>query len=199
MNPSRKLIFIVLISILVAGAGIAFVLLSGADKTSEISNDINETINEGNPPWAIIIPVMVAIIGLSLVPFFKIFFPGTIKNGVTAEATVLKVWDTGVSINDNPQIGLLLEVHPLTGTTFQVEAKKVVSRLNTGVIQPGVKVKILYDPSNIKRVLVQSFQEMDSHPTNTEIRLRELQDLREKSLITLEEYEKKREEILKAL
>lgn len=199
MNPSRRLIFIVLISILIAGAGIAFILVSGADKTPVISKGINETVNEGNPPWAIIIPVMVAIIGLSLLPFFKIFFPGTIKNGVTAEATVQKVWDTGVSINDNPQIGILLNVTPSTGPAFQVEAKKVVSRLNTGVIQPGVKVKVLYDPLNIKRVLVQSFQDMESHPTSTEIRLRELNDLREKSLITLEEYEKKREEILKAL
>ena len=201
MNPSRKLILIVLISILAAGAGIAFILLKGADQTSEISNHVNETINDGNPPWAIIIPVMVAIIGLSLVPFFKIFFTGTIKNGVTAEATILKVWDTGVSINDNPQVGLLLEVHPLTGTVFQVEAKKVVSRLQTSLIQPGVKAQVLYDPANLKRVEVKSFQVETAAPGigEVEMRLNELNRLRDKELITKDEYDKKREEIIKSL
>jgi hypothetical protein len=128
-----------------------------------------------------------------------ILFPGTIKNGVKAEAAVMKVWDTGASINDNPQVGMLLDVRPSMGATFQAETKKVASRLNTGVIQPGVKVQALYDPANPKRMEVQSIQRFNENPSSIEIRLKELQNLRDKELVALDEYEKKRAEILKVL
>jgi hypothetical protein len=201
MNTTRKIILISLIFSLVAMAAVAFFIMNGAVKNPENGKNNNEVIDEENPPWAIIIPVMVTIIGLSLVPFFKIFFPGTIKNGVAAEATVLKVWDTGVSINDNPQVGLLLDVHPPTGATFQAEAKKVVSRLQTSLIQPGVNALVLYDPTNPKRLEVKSFQTANAAPGigDVEMRLSELNRLRDKELITKDEYDKKREEIIKSL
>ncbi len=199
MQSTRKIILISLIFSLVAMAAVAFIIMRGADTTPEASTDSSETAEDDNPPWAIIIPIMVVVIGLSFLPFFKIFFPGTIKNGIKAEATVMKVWDTGVSINDNPQVGMLLDVRPSMGAAFQAEAKKIVSRLNTGIIQPGVKVQVLYDPANPKRLEVQTIQGSVENPSTIETRLRELQNLREKDLITLGEYEKKREEILKTL
>ena len=32
--------------------------------------------------------------------------------GEAAQAEILKVWDTGMTINDDPVVGFLLEVHP---------------------------------------------------------------------------------------
>ena len=134
----------------------------------------------------------------------RILFPGTIKNGVQAEATVMKVWDTGVSINDNPQVGMLLDVRPTLAPAFQAEAKKLVSRINPNAIQPRMKVQVVYDPANPKRIEIQSIQGFDETQTasavcTAEMRLKELNNLREKDLISRDEYEKKREEILKDL
>jgi translation elongation factor EF-1alpha len=151
-----------------------------------------------------IVPGILIIVGISLLPFLRTLFPVTIKNGVTAEATVLSVWDTGVSINDNPQVGMLLDVRPTLAPAFQAEAKKLVSRINTGAIQPGMKVQVLYDPANPKRIEVQSIQGFDETQaapgvSTTEMRLKELSNLKEKDLISRDEYDKKREEILKNL
>src|SRR5512141_2906007 len=50
-------------------------------------------------------------------------------SGETAPATIVRMWDTGVSINDNPRVGLLLDVRPANRAPFQVEVKKVIGRL----------------------------------------------------------------------
>ena len=59
------------------------------------------------------------------------------KTGVPAQARILSLSDTGVTVNMNPQIKLLLEVTPPMGSTYQVEMKKVISRLDTASYQPG--------------------------------------------------------------
>jgi hypothetical protein len=134
-----------------------------------------------------------------MLPFLRIIFPREIKNGVTAQAKVLKVWDTGVSINDNPQVGLLLEVSPPGGNSFQVEAKTMVSRLNAALVQPGITAEVKYDPEKPQRIQILSLNIQGTAPSNAAGRMEELNDLYDKGLITKEEYQQKREEILKAL
>jgi hypothetical protein len=203
MKFTRKALLISLIFD-VAVIGVVIFLFLRGNGTSTVTSNLSGTTSEG-PQWVVfIIPGILIIVGLSLLPFLRTLFPGIIKNGVTAEATVLKVWDTGVSINDNPQVGMLLDVHPSMAPAFQIEAKKLVSRINTGAIQPGMKVQVLYDPANPKRIEVQSIQGFDETQASpavstTEMRLKELNNLREKDLISRGEYDKKREEILKGL
>jgi hypothetical protein len=79
-----------------------------------------------------------------------------LKTGISAEGTVLKIWDTGVTINDNPQIGLLVEVRPQTGMPFQSETKLVISRLDVGAYQPGMTVNVRYDPKNQSKVAIEN-------------------------------------------
>lgn len=79
-----------------------------------------------------------------------------LKTGISADGTVLKIWDTGVTINDNPQIGLLVEVRPQTGMPFQSETKLVISRLDVGAYQPGMKVNVRYDPNDPSKVAIES-------------------------------------------
>jgi hypothetical protein len=197
MKTTRKILLVSLISAaLTIGVAVFLVYKVSAPSTQGASS----SSSGGVVVW--VIPLVVVIAGLSLLPFLRILFPRVIRNGVRARATVLKVWDTGVSINDNPQVGLLLEVQPEDGAPFQAETKKVVSRLNAALIQPGVKAKVVFDPSNPRRVEVQSF-EVESggagKVVDTEARLRELKNLREQDLVTEEEYQKKKEEILKGL
>jgi hypothetical protein len=198
-KPTRIIFLASMLSLILGLAVVAFIFLAGPNQNHQTKESTSAVSQDGDSVPFFVIPVVLVVVGLSFLPFMRIFFPTKIKNGVVAEATVMKVWDTGVSINDNPQVGMLLDVHPPTGTSFQAETKKVVSRLNTGVIQPGVQVQVFYDPANLKRLVVQSIQGFNENPTNVEARLNELKNLQEKNLITAEEYQKKREEIIKSL
>lgn len=66
--------------------------------------------------------------------------------GLPAQAKILKIWDTGTTINQNPVVGLLLEVHPPGGTPFQAETEQLISRLQVPMIQPGMEISVKYDP-----------------------------------------------------
>ncbi len=158
----------------------------------------------------IVVPISLVIVFFSLRPFWHFFFPRKMKNPIEADAKVLKVWDTGVSVNDNPQVGVLLQVHPPfgapQGTDFELEAKTLVSRLNAALVQPGVMAKIRYEAEKPKLNEVITF-DLDSpqpHPaeerrlTSAE-RLQEIADLKARGLITEAEYARKREEILREI
>lgn len=75
-----------------------------------------------------------------------------LKEGVAANATILKIWDTGVTLNDNPQVGLLLEVQPIGREPFRVEMKSIISRIALAQVQPGRVVPVRYDPANPSNV-----------------------------------------------
>ena len=81
---------------------------------------------------------------------------GSIKNGVTAQGTILRTWDTGTTINDNPVVGFALNVTPTTEPAFQVEMKQIVSRIQIGAFLPGAAVEVMYDPADHKKVKIQS-------------------------------------------
>ena len=69
------------------------------------------------------------------------------KNGVAATAKVLEVSDTGVTLNNAPQVKLMLEVNSPTGT-YLVETKQYISRLQTSLFQPGSVIPVLIDPND---------------------------------------------------
>ena len=70
------------------------------------------------------------------------------KTGVPATARIVQLSDTGVTINNNPQIKMLLEVTPPMGQPYMVEMKKVISRLDTYSYQPGMSVSVIVDPND---------------------------------------------------
>ena len=207
MKSARWILIISLAVALVPLLVMGFIALSG--QGSEIFGGDWE---EGDGTiMLIMVPVVLLIVFFSLRPFWHLFFPRKMKNPVDAEAKVLKVWDTGVSVNDNPQVGLTLEVRPPLGapqgTSFEIEAKTLVSRLNAALVQPGAMAKVRYEAENPKIIEVLSFDvqgqpageaggEAKRQPTSAE-RLEELADLRARKLVTEEEYARKREEILK--
>ncbi len=52
-----------------------------------------------------------------------------LKTGEQRNGKILEVWDTGVTINNDPQIGMLVEVSDKYGKTYQTKTKMVISRL----------------------------------------------------------------------
>jgi hypothetical protein len=67
------------------------------------------------------------------------------------------------------------------------------------MVQPGVTAEVIYDPANTKRVQVISIETTAGSDDSVEKRLKQILDLREKGLLSEEEYQKKREEIVKSI
>jgi len=73
-------------------------------------------------------------------------------NGVEAEATILSISDTGVTINKNPVAKLRLRVQPLGMAAYETEVKAMVSRV--AIPRPGDGVRVKFDPNKPEDVIV---------------------------------------------
>lgn len=80
-----------------------------------------------------------------------------LNSGTPATAVILELRDTGVTVNDNPQVELLLDVRPSDGSPFQATARTLISRLQTSQIQPGMQVLVRFDAHNPSRVALAGF------------------------------------------
>jgi hypothetical protein len=89
-----------------------------------------------------------------------------LKTGVPAQATILQVSDTGVTVNNSPQIKLLLQVNPPTGMPYQVETKVLISRLQTHAYQPGMVVPVKIDPNDKDKIAIDYTGSADNASTN---------------------------------
>jgi hypothetical protein len=76
------------------------------------------------------------------------------KMGIPARARVLDVEDTGITINKNPQVKLLLEIKDQQGRVYQTHCRTLVSRLHPGMYLPGMEVHVKVDPANEKNVMI---------------------------------------------
>ncbi len=79
-----------------------------------------------------------------------------LQTGLQANAVITEIWDTGMTINNQPQIGIKLQVTPQTGMPYIVETKVVISRLQTAYYQPGVSCVVRYDPNDLSSVTIES-------------------------------------------
>lgn len=80
-----------------------------------------------------------------------------LATGEPAEAVIVSVMDTGVTVNDCPQARLTLEVRPAGRPPFLAETTLLVGRFQTGMVMPGAPVHVRFDPADPSRVAVQSF------------------------------------------
>ena len=78
-----------------------------------------------------------------------------LATGEPAQAQILQLRDTETTLNDNPQIEVLLEVRPLNRPTCQVQTRCYVSRLRIPQVQPGAIVAVRIDPQNPSNVALQ--------------------------------------------
>jgi hypothetical protein len=200
MRSIRKVLLVSGI-IMVIGLGFVFYqMFLGPDHIEFAGKSLQQLFEEGDLIGVLVIPIVLIISAVFMIPFLRIIFPANIKDGITTRARVIKVRDTGVTINDNPQVGLLLEFSPIGSGPVQIEARTVVSRLNAALVQPGITAEIKYDPKKTTRIQILTLNIEEEHaPTDTAARLEELNELHTKNLITEEEYQQKRAEILKNL
>ncbi len=75
-----------------------------------------------------------------------------LQSGLRAQATIRQVWQTGTFVNNNPQLGLQLEVQPPTGTPYLAQVNAVVPMVNIPQFQPGVVVPVKIHPTDPTKV-----------------------------------------------
>ncbi len=79
-----------------------------------------------------------------------------------------EVRDTGVTLNDDPQIELLLQVAPPGGIpSSQAKANTYVSRLESARVRPGIVAQVKYDPKKPQRVQILSLHLQDAAAMDT--------------------------------
>jgi hypothetical protein len=64
------------------------------------------------------------------------------------------VRDTGVTINNSPQVKLLLEIKNSLGQKYTTTIRTLVSRLQPLVYQPGMTIPVLIDPKYDNKVVI---------------------------------------------
>lgn len=103
---------------------------------------------------------MLALFGGLFFLFYKLFFAPMInmgrlqKTGLPGKARIVEVRDTGVTINNNPQVKLVLEVKNSMGQRYQAQCKVLVSRINPNAYMPGMEVPVKIDPKNEQNVVL---------------------------------------------
>ncbi len=73
--------------------------------------------------------------------------------GERCQATVLEVWDTNITVNNDPVVGLRVTVEPADRPAYEVRIEKsLVSRVHLPQVQPGSHVPVFVDPHDPARV-----------------------------------------------
>jgi hypothetical protein len=79
--------------------------------------------------------------------------------GVAAQAEILSLWDTGITVGSDPVIGLKVRVQPTDGAPYEAIIKKsLISRLDIPRFQPGKIVPVRFDPKDPSRVAIDVYR-----------------------------------------
>lgn len=77
------------------------------------------------------------------------------RRGQAAEATILEVSETGVTVQNNyPLAKLRLRVEPAGGEPYEVTTKCLMNRFAIPSYQPGNRISVLVDPKDHRKVAV---------------------------------------------
>lgn len=75
-------------------------------------------------------------------------------SGLSGQATVVALRDTGTSVDGDPRVELDLLLGADGVAPYPVTVRQVVSRLAVARLQPGAKVHVRIDPVDQQRVIV---------------------------------------------
>jgi hypothetical protein len=77
-----------------------------------------------------------------------------LREGIEAEAILLNMEQTGLYVNNQPQIKLQVQVQPHTGRNFVSETSEVLTLIDLSQLRIGSTLKVKYNPTNTKEVMV---------------------------------------------
>jgi hypothetical protein len=153
---------------------------------------------------------VIVVIGVSVLLYKTVFRPVTrtnghalIAGGQEAEALILEARQTGLTVREHTEVELLLKVRPLHQQPFEVRMRSAVYRLDASLYQPGAMLRVKFDPAHPSRVQITSAPVPGpvgpGDSSDSSGRLEQLERLKDKGLVTEEEYLRKRQEIIKEL
>jgi len=80
-------------------------------------------------------------------------------SGTAAPAEILQLWDTGITMNKDPVIGLEVEVRPADRPPYKAKIEKsLISRLDIPQFQPGKVIQVRFDPQAPERVAIDVYK-----------------------------------------
>lgn len=71
-----------------------------------------------------------------------------LEKGHSARAKILELEDTGMAVNDDPVVQVLLQIHDSDKPPYQAKVKQLVSRLAVHHLSKSGTVEVLIDPDN---------------------------------------------------
>jgi hypothetical protein len=77
-----------------------------------------------------------------------------LKSGTPAQAVITTLADTGMLVNNQPQVRIGLQVTPPNGAPYPAEVTMVVSQLLIPRVQPGMMVPVMIDPQDPGKVAI---------------------------------------------
>lgn len=77
-----------------------------------------------------------------------------LATGVPAQAVIVSMADTGVTINNQPLVSFLLMVRTQDGQSYEVTHRQSLPRLTMGAVVPGVTLPIKVDRERRDRVRI---------------------------------------------
>ncbi|MFT3909634.1 MAG: hypothetical protein QM737_09430 [Ferruginibacter sp.] len=101
--------------------------------------------------------VMFGSIGLLLYKFLfqeMILASRLSKTGKPGKAIIKNVYDTNVTVNNQPQVKLVLELKNSLGQTYIANVRTLVSRIRPDIYRPGMTVRVLIDPNNENKMVI---------------------------------------------
>ena len=121
---------------------------------------IAAVLASGEPEGIYIAAGMVVLFGGMFFLFYKLFFGPMIlasrlsKTGIAGKAVIKEVRDTGVTINNSPQVKLVLDVKNSFGQVYTATVRTLVSRLQPHLYQVGMTIPVLIDPKDENRMVI---------------------------------------------
>jgi len=121
---------------------------------------VGSVLAAGGPSAIYIAAGILLLFGGMAYLFYKLFFGPMIlasrlrKTGLPGKALIKEVHDTGVTINNSPQVKLLLEIKNSLGQKYTTTIRTLVSRLNPQLYQPGMTIPVLIDPADDNKVVI---------------------------------------------
>jgi len=143
---------------------IPFFLVSGFMFYSGFTTDEKALTDDGyNLKWFfflmgtafLVIPLAVSFGILSWIMVKRKRIAELVATGKQGTAVVLEISDTGVTINDDPRIKLLLEIHIPNYQPYQARKTVTLPLIYLPQVQTGATINILADPeqpNNEKRI-----------------------------------------------
>ena len=92
--------------------------------------------------------------------FYRLFFAPMIlasrlrKTGIPGKAVIKEVHDTGVTINNSPQVKLVLDVKNSFGQVYTATVRTLISRLQPQMYQAGMTIPVLIDPKDENKMVI---------------------------------------------